>query len=149
MRWSFTLAIIAVGVLAFLLSCGGFLVPLEFAFHLAFGWVLFLMRVVPQVRVGWAGVATGITLLVLLAGGTHLFLGWLYGQVRGATGPRTRSSGDGDLDGPPRWSGGRPHVRRRSRNGGDRASGGLAADLRGAPDGVQHASHRLANAVLQ
>ena len=54
----------------------------------------------PQVRVGWAGVATGIALLVLLAAGAHLFLGWLADQVRDPS----RSEDPGERPWKPRWT---------------------------------------------
>jgi prepilin-type processing-associated H-X9-DG protein len=99
MRRSFALAILAFGVLL-LLTCGGFFAPIDFALNLAFGWVIFLNRVLPQVRVGWAGVATGIALLVLLAAGTHLFFSWLSVQVGGPA----RSENSCDRRWKPRWT---------------------------------------------
>ena len=58
----------------------------DFAFHFAFGWVIFLTRVVPQARIDGGGVATALVCLFLFAAGAHSFLGWLYGQMRGASG---------------------------------------------------------------
>ena len=108
--------------------------PIDFAFNLAFGWVIFLERVVPQVRVGWAGVATGITLLVLLAAGTHLFLGWLSDQVRDPA----RSEDPGDRRWKPRWTAALVSLVVLMFVAGLATAGiahqvGLAADLRGAP----------------
>lgn len=80
-----------------LLTCMGFSALPEFVFYLALGWVVFLARVLPQVRVAWDGVATGIVCLALFAAGAHGFATWLYAEVRraeGRPGPRWR----------PRWT---------------------------------------------
>lgn len=64
-----------------LLACGGILVPLDLAVALVFGWVMYLLRVVPSVRVDGAGVATAVGCLGLLGVGSHAFCRWLYGQI--------------------------------------------------------------------
>ncbi len=60
------------------LGCMGFMVPLDLAFALVFGWINYLMRVLPEVRANWWGVATAVACLVPLAVGSHFFLAWLY-----------------------------------------------------------------------
>ena len=66
---------------AVLLSCVGLDAPVAAVLFLAFGWVFFLLRVVPEALVGWAGVATALACLVAFAAGLHAFLGWLVGQM--------------------------------------------------------------------
>ncbi|MFO0957349.1 MAG: DUF1559 domain-containing protein [Isosphaeraceae bacterium] len=53
-------------------------IPLD----LAFGWALYLQRVVPNVSIAWDGVLTGAICLFGFAWGGHLFLRWLSGQMR-------------------------------------------------------------------
>ena len=56
-------------------------------FHgLAFGWVGYLRRVLPQVRVNGDGVATGVICLVLFTVGLHGFFRWLSAEVGRASG---------------------------------------------------------------
>ncbi len=59
------------------LGIQGLLAPLEAVFHLVCGWVLFLVRVLPQVRLDPAGILVAVVCLVGLAVGLHLFLRWL------------------------------------------------------------------------
>jgi prepilin-type processing-associated H-X9-DG protein len=51
--------------------------PFDFALNIVFGWVLYLMRVLPQVRLDPSGIATGVLCLILFAVGAHSFLVWL------------------------------------------------------------------------
>jgi hypothetical protein len=51
--------------------------PGEILINLAIGWVLYLGRVPPSLRVNWAGVATAVVCLVALVMGLHRFLQWL------------------------------------------------------------------------
>lgn len=73
--------ILAVG---FLLMRGGLVADIFGG--LAFGWAAYLMRVVPQARIAWAGVATAVLCLALFAVGLHRSLRWLVGEVRKAAG---------------------------------------------------------------
>jgi hypothetical protein len=85
------LRILSFGLVALvLLSCIGQGVPFDVVCALAFGWILFLMRVLPEVRINWDGVATAATCLVFFAIGSHVFLGWFYQQVAGEKDPVDR-----------------------------------------------------------
>ncbi len=79
MRPWFVRAVLGFLVL-FLMVCIGFLAPIDFAVALLFGWVVYLYRVLPEVRTNWWGLATAIACLVPLAIGTHLFLAWFSRQ---------------------------------------------------------------------
>lgn len=61
-----------------LLGCAGFAVPMDLAIAIVFGWVWYLIRVVPQVGVAWDGVLTAAVCLVLFLAGSHAVLAWLY-----------------------------------------------------------------------
>ena len=52
------------------------------AFTLLFGWVPFLLRVVPQVHWRWAAIGSGAVYAFLLLAGGHAFLRWLYREMR-------------------------------------------------------------------
>jgi hypothetical protein len=56
----------------------------EAQFRLATGWIAFLARTLPKVRIDPMAVAIGVICLACLAVGGHLFLSWLYS----ATGPQ-------------------------------------------------------------
>lgn len=73
-----------------LLTCLMPVLPLDIVLNLAFGWIAFLARVVPEVKVGWGGVATGVVCLTLLVAGSHRFLGWVYEQTRGEGEPTVK-----------------------------------------------------------
>ena len=59
-------------------------VPWQSVNTLLFGWTGFLLRVVPNVRIGWDGVETALVCLIGLAIGTHFFLRGFYDQLRTA-----------------------------------------------------------------
>src|SRR5262245_59101405 len=73
---------IVLGVGLLMLACLGLLLPLELLFHLAFGWVLFLFRVVPRATVDGSGVLTAGICLASFAVGLHLFLRWFFDQAK-------------------------------------------------------------------
>ena len=81
MRPSFVRGVLGFLVLV-LLAFLGIGVPLDLAIAIVFGWIIYLNGVFPKIRVNWDGVATGVVCLVLIAIGSHLFLGWLYAQER-------------------------------------------------------------------
>jgi hypothetical protein len=78
-RWPFSYALIALLILT-LLTCVGLDFPLAAIVFMAVGWILFLVRVVPQAQVGWTGVATALVCLVAFTVGLHAFLAWLVGK---------------------------------------------------------------------
>jgi prepilin-type processing-associated H-X9-DG protein len=67
---------------AVLLTCLMPALPIDFALYLIVGWIIFTARVVPQVRIGWGGVTTGIICLILFAAGLHAFLDWYSKETR-------------------------------------------------------------------
>jgi prepilin-type processing-associated H-X9-DG protein len=72
-----------VGILGiFFLLCLGCLVPLDFIFALVAGWILYLVRVVPQITWNWSGLLTALACLAALAFGLQSFLRWLYKQLQ-------------------------------------------------------------------
>jgi prepilin-type processing-associated H-X9-DG protein len=81
-RWPFWL------LGAFLLCtclCAGYVEPPLLIFlYLSFGWIWFLLRVLPQLAPDVGGILTGIICLAGLSVGLHLFLRWLHGQIRRA-----------------------------------------------------------------
>jgi prepilin-type processing-associated H-X9-DG protein len=82
-----TSRMIGCGGLGFLLllglSCLGLAVPLVFLFAVAFGWIFYLYRVLPQLTVSPAGVVTAVMCLAGVGFGAHAFLRWLHGAVCG------------------------------------------------------------------
>ncbi|MHB1422981.1 MAG: DUF1559 family PulG-like putative transporter [Gemmataceae bacterium] len=72
----------------------GMIVPVDFLFNLAFGWILYLCRVFPQVRVDDSGVAMAAICLAALAVGLQWFLSWFFDQLpasAASTNPFVRS----------------------------------------------------------
>ncbi len=53
---------------------------------LAFGWIGYLRRVLPRVRVNGDGIATGVVCFVLFTVGLHGFLRWISAEVGRASG---------------------------------------------------------------
>lgn len=58
----------------------GMLAPMVF-YHLVWGWLLYPLRVFPQIQSSWAGIANGIVCFGLFAAGPHSFLHWLYANI--------------------------------------------------------------------
>jgi prepilin-type processing-associated H-X9-DG protein len=83
MRPGFRYSILALVVVGFL-ACAGVFFPIEIAVYLAAGWVFFLARVGPGIKVDPGGMAIAFASLVLLAGLIHSFLAWLRRQKSGA-----------------------------------------------------------------
>lgn len=64
-----------------LLGCVGFVLPFVVLFHLAFGWIFYLYRTLPQVRINLPGVLTATVCLGALAIGLQWFLRWFAAQT--------------------------------------------------------------------
>jgi prepilin-type processing-associated H-X9-DG protein len=84
MRWRWGCGCLAVSSVLLILM-GPVLIwyvfPFVALFELAVGWALFVVRVVPQVRIDAIGLATALVCLVLLVVGVQGFAGWFYGQT--------------------------------------------------------------------
>lgn len=70
------------------LACGlfflaglGMAVPGDFFLNLAFGWIIYLQRILLQVHINGSGVLTAAMCLGALAIGLHWFLRWLFGHM--------------------------------------------------------------------
>ncbi len=63
------------------LACLGFYLPGDFFLNLAFGWIFYLSRVLPQVHVSGTGALTAAICLAALLVGLQLFLRWLVSQM--------------------------------------------------------------------
>ncbi len=70
----------------FFLLCLGCLVPLDFIFALVAGWILYLVRVVPQITLNWSGLLSALVCLVALAFSLQWFLRWFFKQVQADSG---------------------------------------------------------------
>jgi hypothetical protein len=88
---SFWLSLIAsvFGCFCLLSTCGGVvLIP----FFVAFGWISFLGRVVPEMTVDWAGIGMAVLCLLLLVGVIQLLGRRVARPSDGATWPWTKSA---------------------------------------------------------
>jgi Protein of unknown function (DUF1559) len=63
-------------------------VPFDVIYQLTLGWILYLIRVVPQIRLDLTGVVTAAFCLTGVLVGLHAFAGWIAAHNRGASGPR-------------------------------------------------------------
>lgn len=90
------------GVLLALIAaqCLGFWVPgLDVLLYLLVGWVPYLKRVGPQIDVRWDLVASTFAYAAALLVGSHLFLRWLYREMR-----KRGEAGGADAEAPAwRW----------------------------------------------
>lgn len=85
------------GLLMLCLSCMGFLVLPETLLYLTFGWIPFLVRVVPDLSVNGFGILTGLVCVLALGVGLHGFCEWLYREIG-----KSRGTGFGNW--PVRWT---------------------------------------------
>jgi prepilin-type N-terminal cleavage/methylation domain-containing protein/prepilin-type processing-associated H-X9-DG protein len=69
--------LVVIGIILILLACLGLGEPI---FRFAFGWILFLVHNLPEVRFRPAAFVQAIVAFVLLLWATHSFLGWFYGR---------------------------------------------------------------------
>ena len=72
---------VVVGISLFL-TCAGLALPIELVAYTLFGWIFYLARTLPDVKLTSDGAATAGICLVLLAVGLHFFLAWLYREIR-------------------------------------------------------------------
>jgi prepilin-type processing-associated H-X9-DG protein len=86
-------------LISLLLASRGILV-LEVFRELAFGWLAYVARVLPDMRIAWDGVATGLLCLALFAFGLHRTLRWLHGEIQKARGVAAEEQRSWS----PRWS---------------------------------------------
>jgi ABC-type uncharacterized transport system permease subunit len=77
-------SLVVIGALI-VLACIGQAVPFQLAFFLILGWIHYLYRVMPQVRVDGSAVLTAYVCLALLTVGLHQFASWLYALMRDLT----------------------------------------------------------------
>lgn len=81
-RWVWLLIIIFPAIC--LPMCLGIWIPgAEILFYLLIGWIRFLIRVIPAVRIHWDLIISAVVYAVLLVAGSHLFLRWLYRETAG------------------------------------------------------------------
>jgi fucose 4-O-acetylase-like acetyltransferase len=76
-----TFGLIALACVLLFLACLGLALPGDLLLNLAFGWIFYLGRVLPQIQVNGAGVATAGVCLIALAVGLQWFLRWFVGQM--------------------------------------------------------------------
>jgi len=95
-----TLIILGLLALLVLLSCAG-LMPavVEVPFTLAFGWLTYVGRVLPEVYVNRAGVAWSIIALAAFLLHGHAFAGWLWRETARAFTPSPGTPGEGGGEG--------------------------------------------------
>jgi hypothetical protein len=92
---------IVVTIVLVALACLGVPLPLYGTFLLAFGWISFLGRVIPQINADASSAATGAIALLLLLVGLHLFLRWLSAAIAASRTADTAAITDEST--PPAW----------------------------------------------
>jgi hypothetical protein len=76
--------ILGVGLVVFsylLAACAGILAPIQLLVNLMFGWALYFVRVIPNVRPNLAAILSGLFCLFVLGFGGHAYLRWLNDQI--------------------------------------------------------------------
>ncbi|HZL89120.1 MAG TPA: DUF1559 domain-containing protein [Pirellulaceae bacterium] len=73
--WKVGCGVAAVALLV--VACFAPVIPVEFVFLLVFGWIGYLLRVVPEVEWDLHGILTGLLALTVFTVGLHAFLAWL------------------------------------------------------------------------
>src|SRR5688572_14233614 len=79
---------VVLGAMVVLLSCIGFVLPLQFLAILLFGWAWHVYRLIGLVRIDWPESAGAAFLLGLFGLGLHWFCSWF------ATAKRARQMSD-------------------------------------------------------
>src|SRR5688572_15593459 len=83
------------------MQCLGFWVPgIDLLLYLAVGWLPFIGRVSSRIDVRWDLVASAVLCAAALAGGAHLFMRWLYREMRAAD---ADAGADGTAPAPGGW----------------------------------------------
>jgi hypothetical protein len=78
----------AVAAVAVLLICMGLAAPIDFAVALFLGWTWYLARTLPEVQVALPAITTAAVCLICFVAGSHVFLGWLYQEIRSRSGTK-------------------------------------------------------------
>lgn len=73
--------LVVIAICLILLGLVGFLLPAVLLFHLAFGWVFYFYRVLPQVRFSGVGFLTAAICMGTLAIGLQWFFRWFVRQM--------------------------------------------------------------------
>lgn len=77
MRFSRAFYVVLFTLIAAMMLCIGFTFPFEVAFYLAFGWIRYLYRVLPQVTWDWPTLLGAVALLAVFTCGMHWLLSCL------------------------------------------------------------------------
>ncbi|VTR91187.1 Uncharacterized protein OS=Singulisphaera acidiphila (strain ATCC BAA-1392 / DSM 18658 / VKM B-2454 / MOB10) GN=Sinac_3491 PE=4 SV=1: SBP_bac_10 [Gemmata massiliana] len=72
----------------FFLACAGLFFLFEIPVTLAFGWVYYLQRIVPQLNPDAASVVSAVVCLVAVTVGAHVFFRWLYAATQSEPEPQ-------------------------------------------------------------
>lgn len=100
--------LLILGVLVLMSCLGLFAAPLDIAGNLAIGWIMYLMRVLPRVRISWSGVAMAAACLTGTALLGHALARWLWSEMHrpdAAADPASADAAAADPDGVAPWRG--------------------------------------------
>src|SRR6266581_787485 len=70
--------VLVLGMVGVVLYVRGTMYPLEIATSFFFGWAQFLIRVIPDMNLTFAGSLATVVWLALILVGLHRFCGWLF-----------------------------------------------------------------------
>jgi prepilin-type processing-associated H-X9-DG protein len=76
------IAVVLLLAIAIVLLSAGVEPGLDLLGLLLIGWARFVARIIPQVQIRWDMVGSSLVYVVLLVGGSHFFLGWLYREMK-------------------------------------------------------------------
>jgi hypothetical protein len=74
--------VVIVLVIVVLLICVGFVLPIQIAFFVLFGWAVHLYRLSGLVRVNWTELAGAVVALGIFGYGVHWFCDWLWEAIQ-------------------------------------------------------------------